>query len=215
MVQRAQPAPGAKATRRSGSYDEDFDAEYDDPERVIPISTGRRRESHRQQAQSNGEYEDYDPPARATRRPRSRRRSSGNGVLDRHGMTIAAVVIAVAVLGYVLWQVLAVGGERATSRQQAPPGATAVAAGGPATEQAAPAPAAEAAPAPTPTLSPAERPIKVKIAVLEPNYTVEPGDTLGKIAARTGNTVEMLQGLNRLPDRSKLSIGQKLIVPTQ
>ena len=49
--------------------------------------------------------------------------------------------------------------------------------------------------------------------MLDPNYTVKSGDTLGKLAQCSGNTVESLQALNKLADRGKLDIDQKLIVP--
>lgn len=44
-------------------------------------------------------------------------------------------------------------------------------------------------------------------------YTVQGGDTLGKIAARMGTTVDALAAINNIADPNKVSIGQKLKVP--
>ncbi len=44
-------------------------------------------------------------------------------------------------------------------------------------------------------------------------YTVGAGDSLWKIAKKTGTTVSELQKANRLTSNSRLSVGQKLIVP--
>jgi LysM repeat protein len=67
--------------------------------------------------------------------------------------------------------------------------------------------------------SPATRPgdgaLKTTSRVLEPTYTVKPGDTLNAIATRHGTTVDALQSINNLPDRNVLSVGQKLVIPNQ
>ncbi|MCC6177758.1 MAG: LysM peptidoglycan-binding domain-containing protein [Chloroflexi bacterium] len=55
--------------------------------------------------------------------------------------------------------------------------------------------------------------ITTEIRVLEPNYTVAPGDTLAKIARRYGTTIEALASINNLENRNSLSVGQKLIIP--
>jgi len=44
-------------------------------------------------------------------------------------------------------------------------------------------------------------------------YAVAPGDSLWKIAKKHGTTVAELQKANRLTGNSKLSVGQKLIIP--
>ena len=56
-------------------------------------------------------------------------------------------------------------------------------------------------------------PVRVTSRTLEPSYSVLPGDTLGTIAAKSGASVEALQGLNNLSDRNSLSVGQKLVIP--
>ena len=60
-------------------------------------------------------------------------------------------------------------------------------------------------PAPQPTSAPA----LVKPAV----YVVQPGDNLGKIAARFGTTIVALVAVNDLPNSDILGIGQQLIIP--
>lgn len=44
-------------------------------------------------------------------------------------------------------------------------------------------------------------------------YTVQPGDTLGGIAARHGVTVAALTRTNRLPDPDRLEVGKVLAIP--
>ena len=55
--------------------------------------------------------------------------------------------------------------------------------------------------------------ISTEIHVLQPNYTVAPGDTLGSIARKNGTSVDALASINNLENRNSLSIGQKLIIP--
>ena len=55
--------------------------------------------------------------------------------------------------------------------------------------------------------------ITTEIRVLQPNYTVAPGDTLGIIARRHGTNVDALASINNLENRNSLSVGQKLIIP--
>ena len=55
--------------------------------------------------------------------------------------------------------------------------------------------------------------VTTEIRVLEPNYRVAPGDTLGSIARRHGTTIEALASINNLENRNSLSIGQRLIIP--
>jgi LysM repeat protein len=55
--------------------------------------------------------------------------------------------------------------------------------------------------------------VTTEIRVLQPNYTVAPGDTLGIIARRHGTNVEALASINNLENRNSLGVGQKLIIP--
>jgi hypothetical protein len=56
-------------------------------------------------------------------------------------------------------------------------------------------------------------PVTTEIRVLQPNYTVAPGDTVATIARRHGTTVEAIASLNRLENRNALRVGQRLILP--
>jgi hypothetical protein len=69
-------------------------------------------------------------------------------------------------------------------------------------------------PQPTPVPTPAGTPvITTEVRVLQPNYTVAPGDTLGSIARRYGISVDALASMNNLENRNSLSVGQKLVIP--
>jgi len=57
------------------------------------------------------------------------------------------------------------------------------------------------------------RGIQSSVRVLQPNYTVAAGDTLGQIAARFSTSVERVQALNNLADPRALRIGTKLVIP--
>jgi LysM repeat protein len=61
--------------------------------------------------------------------------------------------------------------------------------------------------------APAAGAVTTEIRVLEPNYTVAPGDTLGIIARKHGTSVDALASINNLENRNSLSVGQKLIIP--
>jgi hypothetical protein len=71
--------------------------------------------------------------------------------------------------------------------------------------------AAMAPSAPSGTVAPGG--VAVSIRPVESNYTVVQGDTLERIAQRYGTTVDALVGMNNLPDRNSLRVGQKLIIP--
>jgi LysM repeat protein len=60
---------------------------------------------------------------------------------------------------------------------------------------------------------PGDGAITTEIRVLQPNYTVAPGDTLASIARRHGTSIEALASMNNLENRNSLSVGQKLIIP--
>lgn len=76
----------------------------------------------------------------------------------------------------------------------------------------APEPVAAVPPVP-PAAPPPANTIRFRVQVVEPSYTVVAGDTLSSIAQRHGTTVDALQTINSLPDRSTLSIGQRLTIP--
>ena len=82
--------------------------------------------------------------------------------------------------------------------------------------------AAQPTPPPVPAVAPQPEPpapavspdaITTEIRVLQPNYTVAPGETLGIIARKHGTSVEALAAINNLENRNSLAVGQKLIIP--
>lgn len=71
---------------------------------------------------------------------------------------------------------------------------------------ASPALAAPSDPSPRPSIRFTSRPV-------DPSYIVVAGDNLWTIAQRFNTTVEAIQGINSLPDRSTLRVGQRLVIP--
>jgi LysM repeat protein len=71
----------------------------------------------------------------------------------------------------------------------------------------------------TPASSPAEASaspqagIRFTSEIVEPSYTVAPGDNLWSIARRHNVSVEALQAINSLPDQTTLRVGQRLVIP--
>jgi nucleoid-associated protein YgaU len=155
---------------------------------------------------------------RNTSRPRRtrRRRRQDAPWLQRNALSVAAVSVLVALLGlgFGLLQMIT-RPEPAPSLlafgQPEPAAATATtlnaAVTGPAVQLG---PVANAGPAP-----PADRPreIAANARVLDSNYVVASGDTLGQIATRFNTTVERIQALNNLADPRALRIGTKLVIP--
>lgn len=60
---------------------------------------------------------------------------------------------------------------------------------------------------------PAQREIVSSAKVIDANYTIVQGDTLGKIATRFNTSVERVQAMNNLADPRALRIGAKLVIP--
>ncbi len=59
----------------------------------------------------------------------------------------------------------------------------------------------------------APREIQASVQTLDPNYTVQSGDTLNAIAAQFNTSVARIAALNSLADPKALKIGQKLVIP--
>jgi LysM repeat protein len=55
--------------------------------------------------------------------------------------------------------------------------------------------------------------IRFAVQPIEPSYTVAAGDTLSSIARRFNTTIDALESINNLTDRSSLSVGQRLVIP--
>jgi LysM repeat protein len=170
-----------------------------------PVDGGvRRRELHRR-----AEPRDGDRPAssRSTRPRRARRRRQNTPWLQRNALSIAAISFLVALLaiGFGVVQVLT-RPEPSTALQVAAPadqGSTLIA-------------ASINAPTPlgTDAFAPPVRQIQAAAHALEPNYTVEAGDTLARIAARYNTTVERIQAFNsQITDPRSLRIGTRLVIP--
>lgn len=134
-----------------------------------------------------------------------------SGLTRTHQLMIASVAIICLgmLLGVLLVRVWD-DASRAVAERSPEDSAQSASATGPAT--APDQPAGPTAPAPEP---PAAEPgaVTTEIRVLQPNYTVAPGDTLGRIAQRHGTTVEALASINNLENRNSLRVGQKLIIP--
>jgi LysM repeat protein len=113
------------------------------------------------------------------------------------------MLLAVGALAYLLLQLAQLG-------RQAPPPTVAPT---PLVQVQQPSPSNQPSPLPAP--KPGQGSLRAASRVLEPSYTVAPGDTLGSIAAKFGTSVEALQSINNLVDRNVLSVGQKLVIPNQ
>ncbi len=74
-----------------------------------------------------------------------------------------------------------------------------------------------AAAAPTPAAAPAAAPATTKFSDSYPkegiSYTVQRGDTLSKIATKTGAKIEDIINANKLSDPSRIRVGQALFIP--
>jgi nucleoid-associated protein YgaU len=182
----------------------------DAEERLIPFPARSNAESA-PAARRRRDVRDLD---RSTQPRRVRRRRQGpSSWLQRNALSIAAVSILVAVLavGFGLLQTLNHGDANpallAVGQNNNEPAVVSGALVSTAGVQA----GGSANPAPTPTE--VRREIQSTAKVLEPGYTVEAGDTLGRIAVRFGTSVERIQALNNLSDPKTLRIGAKLVVP--
>jgi hypothetical protein len=139
-------------------------------------------------------------PDRRSRR--QRRQAAEPESVRRYIITAGAMVLTVAVLGYLALQLGGLG------KQPQPTVVTAPAL----SQQVAPVVQPQAA---QPAQKPGQGELRTSSRAIEPSYTVAPGDTLGSIAARFGTSVEALQSINNLADRNVLSVGKKLVIPNQ
>ena len=182
---------------------------YDDPApRVVPIgATGRPRAADTTPTRPTSEPwtpRDYPIPA-APRcpEPRPDPRPAGASFTTTHQVMLAifGLVCLSMVLGMVAWRVFGDAGRTV----EAPP---------PAAAQPAAPPADQGAAEPQPTAAaPGSGPITMEVRVIQPNYSVAPGDTLASIARRHGTTVDALASINNLENRNALRVGQRLIIP--
>lgn len=163
-----------------------------EPPRAAPRRTGQR--------EADGPTEE--------RRPRRQRRRSFEQPpwlwQAVSGVAVAVVILVALVMARMQ------PGPTATATPTQPPVAANLSPQAPAS-----APLAEtASPAqPAAALAAPPRDVQTSVKVLEANYTVVAGDTLGAIAARFNTTTARIQAFNNLPDPRMLSIDQKLIIP--
>lgn len=190
-----------------------LDVDEEEYPRVVPIGAGGR--SRATPLGFDARRRPWEPREAAVPTPRSRATSSplaGHrpGLTRTHQLMIASFVIVCVgmMLGMVLVRVwddasravaaLPPEGGAVTNRTTAPP--------------AAPAPAVPAGPGDA-APPPGSGEVTIEIRILQPNYTVAPGDSLGIIARRHGTSVEALASINNLENRNSLGVGQKLIIP--
>jgi N-acetylmuramoyl-L-alanine amidase len=186
---------------------DDLELQDDDPRpRVIPISSAARARSQMNE-RVRPSREPWTPrddievevPRRAEPAVTpARARRAAAPTTTRQFMLVTFVAVCVGmVLAMVAWR-LSTGGEESAAAQN-PPQASA--------------PAQPSAPEPPPAPPPGEGAITTDVKVLQPNYSVAPGDTLGTIARRHDTTIDALAALNNLENRNSLRIGQRLIIP--
>jgi nucleoid-associated protein YgaU len=184
-----------------GSPDDDASTH----ERLIPFPARSPRDASRRRREARSrDLERQSTPRRA------RRRRHQTPWLQRNALSIAALSFLGALLGlgFGLMQVL--------TRPEQTPALLAVAP----SEQATTMVAASVSNLPANPLSaaaaiaPQLREVHAAARVIEPNYTVEAGDTLGRIAGRYNTTVDRILAFNgQISDPRSLRIGSKLVIP--
>lgn len=181
----------------------DDDEEYS---RVVPLRTGARGRSSTVGGRARPEpWTPRDTLLPVTPERQAPPPALPAGLTRTHRFMIAGFVIIC--VGMMLGMVMVRLWDEASRTVATLPGeGTAAGQSGPA---APPAPV-QPTPVPTPSGTPV---ITTEIRVLQPNYTVAPGDTLGSIARRYGISVDALAAINNLENRNSLSIGQKLVIP--
>ncbi len=148
-----------------------------------------------------------------------RRRRQDTPWLQRNALSVAAVSVLVALLG------LGFGLLQMITRPEPAPALLAVGTAegpviagvsqnaamiGPAVQ---PGPLGGAVPVAPATATDKPREVQASARIIESNYIVAGGDTLGQIATRFNTTVERIQALNNLADPRALRIGTKLVIP--
>jgi LysM repeat protein len=183
-------------------------------ERIIPFPASARSIGDQDaQPRRRRDIYDHDRPTPTRRTPRRRRQTTP--WLQRNALSVAAVSILIAILGlgFGLLQLMTRPDMSSTQvATQADPsaGTTQIAASiGPSVQLGTlVGPAGDAR-----NVVAAPREIVSTAKVIDPNYTVAPGDTLGKIAVQFGTTVERIQALNNLSDPRALRVGTRLVIP--
>jgi LysM repeat protein len=185
-------------------------------ERCIPFPVHARSAGEADPHPAQRRRRDSRDLERPTPPRRARRRRQSTPWLQRNALSVVAVSMLLALLG------LGFGLLQMINRPEPMPALLAFeSSSGSSSNGAAPTSlagiqvAAVAGP-PQPLVAPAAevpRQIQASAKVLEPNYTVAAGDTLGQIAARFKTSVERIQALNNLSDPRALRIGARLVIP--
>jgi len=177
-------------------------------ERLIPFPAGSPNGSDartRQVQRRRPESRDVERSSTA-RRPRRRRHSTP--WLQRNALSLAALSFLFALLG------LGFGLVQTLNR---PEQTAALLAIGTPTEQQSPMMVAASVAAPLAlsmsTALPAAREVQASAHVIDANYTVKEGDTLGRIAAQYNTSVERIAAFNNIADARALRIGARLVIP--
>lgn len=178
---------------------------------VVPIGAGGR--SRPTAFAAGSRHQPWTPrdtvlPAAHPRLAHSTLTKQKSGITGTHRMMIASFVIVC--VGMILGMVLVRVWDEASRAVAALPPDESAAPGRVVDAQ--PAPAAPAEPTEA-TPPPGAGAVTTEVQVLQPNYTVAPGDSLGIIARRHGTAVEALAAINNLENRNSLKVGQKLIIP--
>jgi LysM repeat protein len=187
----------------------------DTQERLIPFPSASRSNSEPDPIpRRRHDVQDLD---RTTSRPRRarRRRRQDTPWLQRNALSVAAVSVLVALLG------LGFGLLQMITRPEPAPSLLAFGQPEPAVvagttlNASVSGPVAQYGPIAPPPSTAANRPREItsNARVIDSNYVVAAGDTLGQIAARFNTTVERIQALNNLADPRALRIGTKLVIP--
>jgi len=189
-------------------------ASDDGQERLIPFPSPSRSSSEPEPVLRR--RRDVPELERTRNRPRrGRRRRQDTPWLQRNALSVAAVSILVALLGF------GFGLLQMINRPEAAPALLAVGQAEPTAVSANTLNAAisvqgvQVGPLAVPAATASDRPreIQATARIIDSTYTVAAGDTLGQIATRFNTTVERIQALNNLVDPRALRIGTKLVIP--
>jgi LysM repeat protein len=187
---------------------------------VIPFPSHARASDDSEILQSQRRRREQRDVERAAPARRVRRRRNSAPWLQRNALSVAAVSVLVALLGFGFGLVQMLNRPDTTPTTMAlaivdtpvPNAATGTvttlnaASIGPSVQVTAGAQSPDATGA-------ALRQIQTTSKVLDANYTIAQGDTLVKIAQKFNTTVERIQAFNNLSDPRALRIGTKLVIP--
>jgi LysM domain len=198
-----RPFSSPEDSRSARRSDESHNRER---ERLIPFPARPTSETESRARQVRRHRPEPRDGERSTTPRRPRRRRHSTPWLQRHALSLAALSFLAALLG------LGFGVVQMLSR----PEPTAALLPISSTEQSTVLVAASVGPPVALSLStalPVAREIQASARLIEANYTVQAGDTLGRIASQYNTTVERIQAFNNITDARALRIGARLVIP--